>query len=690
MKSALAVIIAVATLVGVIAAGVYLFASGGQGGGGPAVASLTAIFNDVQARKARELSFEPAEKGQSLAAKDAVKTGVDSRAVVTFESGLVLNVDPDSLVTVVPPSEVATEDIFLERGSVSAGTRQGFTAPKRVTIRGKGGEALAVVSPKAGEGATYRVQLTDGKAASIAVLQGEASVDKGAKKVVVRGGEAVDLASGEQVKLPPFPTLEAPADGASIDLSAKAGGGVELRWGTSERGKRYHLQIASGVGFDALLVDQLLAPDARTLLWAPKATGSFVWRVAAADDKNREGEYGFPRRFAVTALPGQAGPPDAGRSSPPPPPLEPLVIVEPFKVSARAQGGLQRKGRADKDFKKLTGPFTLRDGDVVRAEGQGAITVGKGSAVELAPASQALFASAKPDKGGKRKEMVMKLEAGTATVDLQRAGDVSQFALAGGGAVVRIRAIDKPSRARAELREGGDLRVVAEKSSVTVTAGGRDVVVEAGQVLDVSGGQPGEPGVPLASPVLGEPRDHFSMPYQDSPPHIAFTWKAVEGAVKYRFVISRGKTLLDPVGSWVTDRTVFEHNNLKAGLYAWGVYSVDAKGRETLNPVIRSIELTQDRTPPVLTISSPCEVQSGAADQKAYCSYTATGDAVDIAGKSSKTNVTLKVDGKPVKLADDGSFTATAEAQPGLHYITVEASDRAKNAALVQIRVRKD
>jgi hypothetical protein len=92
----------------------------------------------------------------------------------------------------------------------------------------------------------------------------------------------------------------------------------------------------------------------------------------------------------------------------------------------------------------------------------------------------------------------------------------------------------------------------------------------------------------------------------------------------------------------------------------------------------------------VLTITSPCEVQSGAADQKAFCSYTATAEVIDIAGKSSKNNVTLKVDGKPVKLADDGSFTATAEAQAGLHFITVEASDRAKNAALVQIRVRKD
>src|SRR5437867_842872 len=101
----------VAFALSMIGASVWYLTSGGGEKIGATVATLSAVFNDVQAKRARQLSFKPAEKDQPLFAKDSVKTGTDSRAVITYESGLMLNVDPDTLVSIAAPTEASTQDI---------------------------------------------------------------------------------------------------------------------------------------------------------------------------------------------------------------------------------------------------------------------------------------------------------------------------------------------------------------------------------------------------------------------------------------------------------------------------------------------------------------------------------------------------------------------------------------------------
>jgi hypothetical protein len=674
-------ILLVLAALGLVAGAGYYLLSGEGEQAGKSLASLQGAFNDVQWRKSKQLSFRAADVGQALFANDRVKTGTDSRAVVHYESGLVLNVDPESLVTISEPLEMASSEILVERGSVTGAVRKGFAAPKTVIFRDSEGRAIATLTPQgSGEGVEYRVNVINGKASSISILKGQATIDHAGQKTTVAANHALDLATGESVALPPFPVLEAPTADATLDLSA-GDGTATLGWAASPRAARYHVQVSRDESFLKLAVDRVLAPDERKFTFKAPGTGSYHWRVAGADAQGREGEYGFPNRFIVTAIPGAA----------PPPPVEPetIVIEEAFKVRARAQGGLFRSRKGAKDFSRLTGNFELRDGDIVRADDVGLLAFGTGSGLEFAPGSRALFASSKADKTGKRKEMTMRLESGAVTADLGRRGDVSLLKIHAKQALVTVRATDKATRARAEIMPNGSLRITNARGTAMVKAGGVENAVEAGYAVDIADGKMGAPTKLLGTPEPLEPRDRFSVPYQDSPPLISFTWKPVTGAARYRFAVFTGAKLNSVVGSYTTDKTQFDHNALKAGSYAWAVYAQDIDGRESVEAVTRRLEITQDRTAPVLTLTSPCQASTRNSTENS-CSHTSTSSTVELSGKSSKPDVVVRVEGKRVPVGKDGTFRAPVEVFPEGRFYSVEVSDKAKNYSALQVRLRKE
>jgi RHS repeat-associated protein len=114
---------------------------------------------------------------------------------------------------------------------------------------------------------------------------------------------------------------------------------------------------------------------------------------------------------------------------------------------------------------------------------------------------------------------------------------------------------------------------------------------------------------------------------------------------------------------------------LAAGANFLTITATDAVGNVTTQ--VRKV--TQDRTPPALTITAP-----------ANGSYT-NAIAVNVTGTASDSaTVSVKVNGSPVTLNANGSFTYSLALTPGTNAISVVATDGAGNATTVSRTIIQD
>jgi len=114
---------------------------------------------------------------------------------------------------------------------------------------------------------------------------------------------------------------------------------------------------------------------------------------------------------------------------------------------------------------------------------------------------------------------------------------------------------------------------------------------------------------------------------------------------------------------------------LAAGANAITVTATDAATNATT--LQRSV--TQDRTPPTLTVTAPAD--------GSYSNAT----AINVSGTASDASpLTMKVNGSPATVNPDGSFTYSAALAPGTNTLSVVATDAASNATTVSRTVVQD
>ena len=66
----------------------------------PQVAKLSSIYQNVRIRLPESLTYHHARESMPLHAKDTVSTDINSRAVITFNTGLEVELEPNSLITI--------------------------------------------------------------------------------------------------------------------------------------------------------------------------------------------------------------------------------------------------------------------------------------------------------------------------------------------------------------------------------------------------------------------------------------------------------------------------------------------------------------------------------------------------------------------------------------------------------------
>jgi hypothetical protein len=190
----------------------------------PAQASFTTlsvISGSVEVRDEGASEFRPAEDGETLDIGDAVRTGADSRALITFFEGSTLEMEPETEVT-MERLEGEEEGGFFTQIGQSLGVTW-----HRVVEFTDPGSAYEVETPSAV--AAVRGTLFQAGVGAFDVFAGKLAVHAHGVEKIVKAGMSIQGTPGEPPMdpfetLPPPSTLELELNSAAIFLAVTPNG----------------------------------------------------------------------------------------------------------------------------------------------------------------------------------------------------------------------------------------------------------------------------------------------------------------------------------------------------------------------------------------------------------------------------------------------------------------------------------
>lgn len=204
------------------------------------------------------------------------------------------------------------------------------------------------------------------------------------------------------------------------------------------------------------------------------------------------------------------------------------------------------------------------------------------------------------------------------------------------------------------------------QGNAQLLVGGESVLLEGNHGLTI--GADGRPQsiVPLPSPPQPKlPVEGSAAFYRDVPPRLTFAWKPTETAEGYRLTIARDPTFRQLVVDEQLSGTSFRHGNLKDGAYYWRVQSIKGPIEGTPSEP-RALQIVQDHTPPVLSVQKLPKV--------------VRRPTITLRG-TTEPGARIYVEGKPVRVEQDGSFRHRVHVKPGASLIVVESVDAAGNVS---------
>jgi hypothetical protein len=229
-------------------------------------------------------------------------------------------------------------------------------------------------------------------------------------------------------------------------------------------------------------------------------------------------------------------------------------------------------------------------------------------------------------------------------------------------------------------REAGTARYVAYRGSLEVaTLGGGEVRrVEALQQVTQNGQLSAPRRIPGAPDVV-RPAENYETTL-DATETIVLSWEPVQGASRYALQVSRNRLFVDNLID-VDQRAKTEATlGLRAeGTFEWRVAARTADGLQGpwTNPrtfrvlAARSAGERGDKTPPILELD---QVQS-------------YGNIFIVSGRT-EAGATLRLNGEPVAIAANGTFTKTVQVtSEGWTFLELEAADLSGNEAKLRHRV---
>jgi hypothetical protein len=262
------------------------------------VARFTAVEGSVRVKGSGQAKWIDGKLGQELHTGDVVQTGAKAGAAITFLSGNVVRVRPDSVVLVSEGEATLAEEAtawHVQSGQVN------FELKHNTEI------VTPTARTRASANATGNINVTDQGGTGIKIFKGEAEVaTTTGQTLTVTDNQAVLVDAkghaGPKVALPPAPTLVAPPSMAELAYVAPPQASARLTWASVGGAASYLVAVDYNVvQADLLLSAAFEASDISGTNHDLKGLdpGKYFWRVAGVTKEGLEGEYSRVNIFAV-------------------------------------------------------------------------------------------------------------------------------------------------------------------------------------------------------------------------------------------------------------------------------------------------------------------------------------------------------------------------------------------------------
>jgi len=301
---------------------------------GQPIARVTAVAGSVKVKPNAGAAWLDVKLSDVLRVGDVVQTQALSGAQISFDSGSVVNVRPDSVVYISVSAESSTAAWSVRSGRVN------FSAAEQQEILTPTARTTAM------ENAVGNIDVADSGETGVKVFRGLAEVETTQGETITLGENQavrVDAAgkAGARLDLPPPPSLVSPTLRAELQRVAPPAASAELRWTAVANGVTYHVAVDYNVTQANLLLSAALEqtglPGTAHALRGLEP-GRYFWRVAALNRDGLEGAFSRTSFFTVVA-------PAASVPSPAPPP--PAAVLSVQSVEEIAPGIVQVAGRAE-------------------------------------------------------------------------------------------------------------------------------------------------------------------------------------------------------------------------------------------------------------------------------------------------------------------------------------------------------
>ena len=275
------------------------------------VARFSAMDGEVKVKPSATQKWTVAKNAMSLRAADVVQTAPQAGAELTFKTGNIVRLRPDSVVLIGDTDESSETTLRVQSGQVN------FDLQKQTQI------ATPTATTSTAANSEANISVTESGETGIKIFKGSAEVatTKG-DKLILKENEAVRVdakgKAGKKLVLPTPPTSMAPPLASEIIYKAAPNTTTTLEWRPVPGGATYRVAmdynvVQANLLMSAALDQRGIAANFHELKGLDP--GKYYWRVAGVTADGDEGKYSKVSNFAVVQPPAEPAPtPVAGEA----------------------------------------------------------------------------------------------------------------------------------------------------------------------------------------------------------------------------------------------------------------------------------------------------------------------------------------------------------------------------------------
>jgi hypothetical protein len=268
-------------------------------------ARFQSIEGSVQVKRSGTLEWVPATRAIVLRQNDLVRTGSGATAEIHLADGGVINVRPDSLMTILESSQNPISRLQRVALSIQSGEANFQTAGRNVP--GSTTISTPTLRATADRETSGSIQVAEGGATGLRIFRGQGAAEtRAGQRIALASNEGVRVdasgAAGPKLALPTVPQLTAPSNGTDIAYPDLTQGITLLLWSAVPEATGYRVVVDFSPSFARPLYDRQTARSTQMELRALDA-GSYYWKVAAIGTDGTEGSFSDLWRFTLAKSP---------------------------------------------------------------------------------------------------------------------------------------------------------------------------------------------------------------------------------------------------------------------------------------------------------------------------------------------------------------------------------------------------